>query len=71
MILLSRLNGTDIWLSPHHIESVERTPDTIVTLTNGHKYVVRETPEEICDRSVRYYQRIGLVAAEVREGEST
>ena len=61
MILVSRLNGTDLWLNPLLIEAMEHTPDTVVTLTNGHKYVLRESPDVITTRIREFYQRIGLV----------
>lgn len=45
------------------IESIEATPDTIVTLTNGHKYVLLDTPEGIVEKSVEYLHRIGIIGA--------
>lgn len=50
MIELSRLNGIIFAINPDHIEIVESTPDTVITLTNGHKYVVRESVEDIIER---------------------
>ena len=42
MIQATRLNGASIYLNPEIIETVEKTPDTIITLTSGKKYVVKE-----------------------------
>ncbi|MCL6597360.1 MAG: flagellar FlbD family protein [Alicyclobacillus macrosporangiidus] len=70
MIRLTRLNGTALWLNPLLVESVEQTPDTVITLANGHKYVVREAAEEIGDRMAAYLRRIGLIAAEGKKEES-
>lgn len=50
MISVTRLNGSQLWLNPMLIETVEETPDSVVMLTNGHRYVVRETPGEIAER---------------------
>jgi flagellar protein FlbD len=61
VIQLTRLNNTDLWLNPVLIESLERTPDTIVTLTNGHKYVVLETPDIITERIAAFLRSIGIV----------
>lgn len=61
MIRLERMNGTELWINPIHIESVERTPDTVVTLTNGHKYIVAQIPEEITQRIGLFWSGIGLV----------
>ncbi len=58
MILLTRLNGTQFYLNPELIQSVERTPDSVVTLINEKKLVVKESPEEIRERYIEYRQRI-------------
>jgi flagellar protein FlbD len=50
MIELTRLKGTKFALNSDHIETAEETPDTVVTLLNGHKYVVRESIGEIISR---------------------
>ena len=47
MINVTRLNGTKIVLNSYLIEAMEETPDTIITLTNGNKYVVAESIEQI------------------------
>lgn len=70
MILLTRLNGTDLWLNPLLIESIEETPDTVVTMTNAHKYVVRQSATDIAKETANYYRNIGLVGVH-RGGEET
>lgn len=50
MISLTRLNGERIAVNPDLIERAEQTPDTVLTLTNGTKYVVHETIEELVER---------------------
>ena len=47
MITLTRINGTNILINESFVEIVEETPDTVVTMQNGHKYLVKETVEEI------------------------
>lgn len=59
MIKLSRLNGSDLWLNPLLIEVMESTPDSIVTMTNGHKYIVRDTPDEIVHRITQFLREVG------------
>jgi flagellar protein FlbD len=51
-------------LNPDLIEVVEETPDTVVTLTNGHRYVVKETAQELQQKIVDYHRSIfnGLLA---------
>ena len=47
MIELHRLNGELFLLNSDMIETVEVTPDSVVRLFNGHRYIVRETLAEI------------------------
>lgn len=65
MITVTRLNGTRVTVNALYIESVEETPDTIITLTTGKKYVVTETTAEIEKRTQEYLSGIGLVRASV------
>ena len=54
MILLTRLNGPAFALNPDLIERIEQTPDTVVTLIGGAKYVVSESIDELLDRVCEY-----------------
>lgn len=47
VITLTRLNGLRFALNPDLIERVDVTPDTVVTLIDGAKYLVSETLDEI------------------------
>jgi flagellar protein FlbD len=47
MITLTRLSGTKFALNCDLIERVDATPDTVVTLVDGKKYVVVESLEEV------------------------
>lgn len=47
MITLTRLSGTVFALNCDLIERVDATPDTVVTLVDGKKYVVAESLEEV------------------------
>jgi flagellar protein FlbD len=49
MISLTRLNGERIALNPELIERAEETPDTVLTLVNGTKYVVHESLDEVVE----------------------
>jgi flagellar protein FlbD len=60
MIKMTRLQGTEIYLNPDLILSLEATPDTVVTLTNGEKYVLRDNLETILDRFLDYKRAIGM-----------
>jgi flagellar protein FlbD len=50
MITVSRFHGPAFALNPDLIERVESTPDTVITLVDGTKYVVQESVEEIVAR---------------------
>lgn len=69
MVRLTRLNGTELWLNPVLMESIEATPDCVVTMSNGHKYVIREKPEEVQASVLAFYRQTGLITAAVHKGE--
>lgn len=50
MIILTRLGGQPMALNPDLIERAEPTPDTVITMVDGHKLVVVETVQEVVDR---------------------
>lgn len=47
MIKLTRLNGTVILINENFIELAEETPDTVITMENGHRYLVQEKLDDI------------------------
>lgn len=61
MLQLTRLSGPVFALNPDLIERAEATPDTVVTLVNGSKYVIHETLEELIELIHAY--RVSLVSA--------
>ena len=58
MIKVTRLNGKELVINADLSETVEATPDTIITLTTNAKFMVRESPEEIVEKVVDYKRRI-------------
>jgi flagellar protein FlbD len=56
MIHVTRLNQDSVVLNSDLIEQIESTPDTLITLTNNQKLIVRETADEIVER-IRQYRR--------------
>ena len=57
MIHLTRTNGTQFYVNPELIQTVEKTPDTVVTLINNKKMIVKDTPQEIAERFIEYRRR--------------
>jgi flagellar protein FlbD len=58
VIVVSRLNGVELFINPHLIETIEATPDTVILLTTGKRMVVKETAAEVVSRIVKYRQTI-------------
>jgi flagellar protein FlbD len=58
MIELTRLNGTPMVLNSDLIKTAEASPDTMLTLINGEKLIVRETCAEVTERVLAYRARL-------------
>ena len=56
MIELTKLNGVKILVYPHLFETVEETPDTVITLTTGKKIIVKESRQEV-KNLVKLYEK--------------
>ncbi len=58
MIHLTRLNQTPLVVNADLIEHIEMTPDTVIALTSGQKILVRESPDEIIDKVIRFRRKV-------------
>ena len=58
MIDLTAMNNTEFVLNADHIEKIECVPETLITLTNGKKYIVLETVEEVKSKVIKYKNKI-------------
>jgi len=58
MIHLTRLNNSSITINSDLIKFVEQSPDTVITLLNGEKILVRESAEQILDRIIEFRRRV-------------
>ena len=58
MIKLMGMNNTEFILNADHIEKIEEVPETLITLTNGKKYIVLESVEEVIEEVIRYKNKI-------------
>ena len=63
MIELTRLNGRTMTVNSDLIKTAEASPDTMLTLTNGEKVIVREEIEEVVERVMAYRARLLVVVA--------
>lgn len=57
MIFLTKLDGKEFLLNELMIESVTETPDTVIVLSNGHSYIVRESMKELQNKILEYNRR--------------
>jgi flagellar protein FlbD len=58
MIQLTRLNNARLALNSDLIKYVEQAPDTVITLVNGEKLVVRETTDQVIERVLEFRRAI-------------
>jgi flagellar protein FlbD len=58
MVAVTRLDGSTIMLNVDLIVTIERTPDTLVSLTTGDRLILRETQDEIVERITQYKSEV-------------
>ena len=58
MIQLTRLNGQPLIINSDMIKLIENAPDTVISLVNGEKFVVRESGEQVLERIVQFRRRV-------------
>ncbi|WP_273851625.1 flagellar FlbD family protein [Guptibacillus spartinae] len=61
MISLTKLNRETMMLNAIYIETIESTPDTMILLTNGKRYVVIETIDEVKRLVTEFYRTINVL----------
>jgi flagellar protein FlbD len=65
MIELTKLNGNPMVLNSDLIKTAEASPDTMLTLINGEKLIVREECAEVVERVVAYRARLLAAVARI------
>src|SRR5271167_234061 len=58
MIQLTRLNNHPLVVNSDLIKFVEQSPDTVITLVNGDKIVVRESAQDVLERVVQFRRSV-------------
>ncbi len=58
MIEVTRLKGSKLVINADLIETIEATPDTVITLVNGHKYVVEESLDKVVSLIINYKGKV-------------
>jgi flagellar protein FlbD len=55
-----------MFLNADLLESIEATPDTVLTLVDGRRIVVSDSPDEIAERIVEFRASVLVSAAQLR-----
>ena len=63
MIRLTRLSGSPFVVNADLVKFVEETPDTVITLRDGERIVVREKADEVVGRAIEYSRSVRGMAA--------
>jgi len=58
MIAVTRLDKQLMYLNPDHIICIEETPDTVITLFNGNRYIVFDRAVAIINRVIAFRAKI-------------
>lgn len=58
MIRLTRINRVPLVLNSDLIEHMETTPDTVISLVNGQKFVVLETTDDVIRKVIDFRREI-------------
>ncbi len=58
MIHLTRLNHEPLIVNSDLIEHVEVTPDTVIALTTGQKFMVLESAEDVVEKVIQFRRSI-------------
>lgn len=58
MIELTKLSGRTFTVNAELIETVEETPDTVISLTTGRKFIVKESRQEVKNLVILYKKEI-------------
>lgn len=63
MIRLTRLNNRPFAVNSDLIKFVENAPDTVITLTNGEKVVVKESLETVIEQMIAFKRIVSNLQA--------
>lgn len=70
MIVVTRLNGPRFAVNPDLVQRIDSAPDTILTLLDGTKYIVKESLDEIITLVVEYRAQLVARAQELKDASN-
>jgi flagellar protein FlbD len=77
MIRLTRLNNQSLIVNSDLIKFIEAAPDTVLTLVNGEKIIVRESGHQILEQIIEFRRRLldgsarGFSVPEIADRQTT
>ena len=66
MILVHRVKGGSVFLNADLIESIEATPDTVITLADGRHLLAADAPAELVHRISMFRASVLAAAEDIR-----
>jgi flagellar protein FlbD len=70
MIQLTNFSGGQFYLNADIIQSVEATPDTVITLINNQKILVKDKAENVVEKVINYHRMVHNVGIPVHVGDA-
>lgn len=68
VIIVTRLNGPQFAINPDLLQRIDSTPDTILTLVDGTKYIVQESMPDVIELITDYRAILVARAQDVQQG---
>ena len=65
MIKVKRLNHEEFYINPSLIETIEKKPDTMITMITGKKYIVGNPVDELLEELMEYYKVAGMISPQI------
>ena len=71
MIIVTRLHGASVAVNCDLIERAEATPDTVLTLVDGSRYVVKKSVPEVVDKVRAFRASVVMLAGRLEGSQAT
>jgi flagellar protein FlbD len=68
LITVTKLNGKTFTVNALYIEIIESFPDTTISLSNGRKFVVKESEQVVREKVIDFYRSIQLLGKKFPRG---
>jgi flagellar protein FlbD len=60
MIFITKINNQKVVINAELIEMIEQTPETMISMTTGKKFIVKEKLEEVVELVKKYKKELNL-----------